>query len=247
MNNFILNLNKIDLFDEIMKKIIYIIIIIVAVICIALGILWHNRAKLLSHILSKSFHITVIIEKVVLTRDSLVLINFEVKNPLGSQTESAFSAEAIEIKATIKELLQKRLTVESIAIKNIVLGVEFYVNSGQDNNWRRIMLADEDIGKDSSRQYLIKKLTLDNLQVYLIKPYGRIIKFPIIPHLEFYNINNETGFPINRIEKALFNVVLRSIFQQFGLGNLIQTLNPFSLIPKILEFPFSKKEVQTQE
>ena len=56
--------------------------------------------------------------------------------------------------------------------------------------------------------------------------------FPTIEKLEFYNISDETGFPIEEVEKAIAHAILKSVFQKFNLLHLIQA--PVKIIEKVI-------------
>ncbi len=210
-------------------------------------VLYLNRAKISSYLLSKHFHLDVDIENIDFIRNGININNFVIHNPIGSKTQTALYTKDINIDAPLRDLMKKTFTIESITLRDIVIGIEYYDVTGEENNWNRIMLIDVEEDKASTREYLIKTLTLENLQVYLTKSSGTVIKFPVIHHLEFHDISNKTGFPLNKLEKALMQAVIRSVFSRIGLGNLVKTLNPLKVVPKILELPFSGENETTKE
>jgi hypothetical protein len=202
-----------------------------------LGYGWIEKSKIISYLLSKDYGVPVSIENIFFSEKGLEVEQFNIKNPKKSRTETAVIAENILIKTTRKQLLAKRRTIELIGLKNVELGIEFYNSSGSDNNWSNIIKVDTS-EKKKTTPYLIKRIVINNLQVTLTKADGTSTKYPIIDRIEFNNITNESGFPINELEKAIFHVVLKSIFEKFGFKNLIETLNPINYIPDIIKFPF---------
>lgn len=228
------------------KKFGYSILVFFILCFIFLALLWTNRARVLTYLLSKHFHFPVYVEQLEIKKNAIIINTFILQNPPGSEMRQALYIERIEINTTLKDLWRKPLSINNIELGNISLWIEFYNSAGTDNNWKRIIVEDKDPPdpKDLQETYLIKRLALNHLQVYLKKRHGVLVKFPVIPHLEFHNISNQTGFPLDEIEKALMHVVLKSIFNTFGLGNLLKTLNPFELVPKLFpfSFPFGGKE-----
>lgn len=80
--------------------------------------------------------------------------------------------------------------------------------------------------------YLIKELKIDNLYVTIYKMDGSHELLPVIPNLSIKNISDESGFPVHQIEKAVYNEMLKSIFNIFDIKHLFQdTLNPLKIIP----------------
>ena len=88
--------------------------------------------------------------------------------------------------------------------------------------------------KETKRKYLIKKLTLYNITVILTKADGQKETFPTIDKLEFYNITDETGFPIDEIEKAIAQAILKSVLGKFKLLHLLENAPGVNLIKKVI-------------
>lgn len=124
------------------------------------------------------------------------------------------------------------MTIDSMTLSNNIIGVEFYNSSGTSNNWTRIMETPSKSKKETHRKYLIKKLTMNNITVVLTKQNGQKQTFPTIDKLEFYNISDETGFPIDELEKAIANEVLKSVFGKFNIMHLLKT--PVNIIKKVV-------------
>lgn len=160
-------------------------------------------------------------------------------NPKGSKTDTSFSCKNININSSFKNIRSKTLTINSITLDDIIIGVEFYNTLGTDNNWSRIMKTKEKPTK-SKRNYLIKTLSLNNISIVLTKPDGSRQNLPSIQKLEFHNISDESGFPIDEIEKAIAHIILRSIFQKYHLLELIKSISPTDILNKNLLFPFLK-------
>lgn len=222
-----------------MKKALLIIGIVLIVIVLGLTICYWQKEKIISHILSNDFHVPVRIEKIEIKKDRILIKNFFMGNPKNSKTKQSLFCKEIDSHLTLKELRQDVLTIDSITASGIELGVEFYDKRGNKNNWAEILKEQDNNSKSKNKEpkhYLIRKLELNSLTVTLTQADGKYQTFPTIDNLVFYNISDETGFPIDEIEKAIFYTVLKSVFQRFNLLNLIESINPATWLPKILPF-----------
>lgn len=159
-----------------------------------------------------------------------------VGNPSGSQTKTAFTSEQITIQATPRMVfLGHPMVIDEISIRDIFVGIELYDTAGQTSNWSKILSQQEGREK-GKRGYLIRKLVIENLNVELTQSNGKSKRFPTIDQMVFYNISDETGFPIEEIEKAIFKMVMMDIFKKFGLDQLKQTLAPIKSAIKTIPF-----------
>ena len=120
------------------------------------------------------------------------------------------------------------MVIEAIDIADINIGLEYYDASKNVTNWDKI-LEEKKKGKEKSdRNYLIKKLTLTNLTVTTTDYQGKTTRYPMIKQMVFYNISDETGFPIEEIEKAIFDIVLKKVLREYGIKALQQAIEQFA-------------------
>lgn len=223
-----------------MKKFWIPFITFVSIIIIIGFIAWFNIPNIIANILTREFSVLVTVGNVNLSKNNLKVQSLNVETPTGSKTSSSFYSEEINVSSTLKNINNQQLTIDSFTLKNNIISIEFYNESGSDNNWVRILNKPTKPEKVSNRKYLIKKLTLNNISLVLTKPNGQKQNFPTIEKLEFYNISDETGFPIEEIEKAITEIILNSVFQQFNLLNLLKESSPYKVLEKV--FPFFNKE-----
>lgn len=161
-------------------------------------------------------------------RDSAFFLeNLSIKET-SSRSDVLFRARGIALDVSIRELTRTPLVIESIEISDISLYIESYRNGS--TNWDRLLSSPAKA--ETGKPYLIQELVLKNLYVEMRRPDGRLQRFPVIESLVLYNISNETGFPIHEVEKAIFRLVLRKIFEDFGI-NLMKNILPD---PSILPF-----------
>lgn len=223
-----------------MKKFLVPLISFILLIGIIAVIAWFNLPTILSNMLAKEFTVAVSVGNVDFSKNKLKVNDLNIGTPRNSQTKSSFYAKEIHLSSTLNAIRATRLTIESLTFNNSIISVEYYNDSGSDNNWVRILKTATRSKKPTDREYLIKKMTLNNVTVVLTKKNGQRQTFPTIEKLEFKNISNESGFPIDEIEKAITQAILKSVFEKFNLLNLIQEVEPTKIIQKVVPFFNSK-------
>ena len=225
-----------------MKKILIPILSFVALLVILGIILWFNIPNIAARKLSDIFGVPVSMEDVSLTTRNLNIKNLVMANPKNSKTNIAFKTSKIDLSSSFTKITSDVLTIDNINFDNIFIGIEFYNKNGSDNNWSQIMKYTKKNNKTAqkSRKYLIKQLTLTNISVALIKEDGTRQTFPTIARLDFYNISDESGFPISQLEKAIAQEILKSVFQRFSLETLMKTISPQNILEKTLPFQLFK-------
>lgn len=224
-----------------MRRFLLFFLLILATLSIVALLAWTNKKTLLTHYLSNQLHTSVSIQSFDVGKTEIELSQIHITNPRPSKTPTAFTADNLLIQASVSEILSTPLIIEEIDIDQIFVGIEFYNQTGDDNNWSR-MLGDQKKEVKNSRPYLIRTLILRNLTVELTKADGQTKRYPVIQKMEFHNISNETGFPIEEIQKAIFKLMLQDLFKQLNLGDLFQGLlpnvpanSPLKLIPGLFK------------
>lgn len=221
-----------------MKKFAIPFLSFILIIVIIGFVAWFNLPNIVEHVLSKEFTVPVTVGNIEIAKNYFKINDFNVGMPKGSHTKSSFFTKEFDIKAYLKNIKKEKITIESLTLNNNIISIEFYNDSGTDNNWSRILKTPTKSKKPSQKKYLIKKTTLNNITFVLIKKNGQKQTFPTIEKLEFYNISDETGFPIDELEKALANLILKSIFQKFNLLHLLQEVPPVQIIQKVIPIFF---------
>ncbi|MDE3055537.1 MAG: hypothetical protein KGI80_02420 [Verrucomicrobiota bacterium] len=207
-----------------MKKFSLFSALVLIVIIAAALLVWTNRENILAHFLARSLHVSVSLHSLEIDKHEATLDRLWIGNPPHSQTTTSFAAETSSIRAASGALFENPIVIEEIEIDNIFVGIEFYDAKGTESNWKTIL--NEDNPTTISRDYLIKTLILRNLTVEVTEVNGEIKRYPTIPEMEFHNINSSTGFPIDEIEKAIFNLMMKKIFQSLPLQDLLKTAFP---------------------
>ena len=217
-----------------MKKILVVAAIFIAALLAATVLVWSSRKTVACYYLTKGLHVPVSMNTLDIASGQASITKFWIGNPPLSRTKTAFSSEIIDINTTFKKIVANPLVVDRIALNQVFVGVEIYNGKTKDNNWNHIASQDKN-SSSKGRDYLIKTLVLDNLTVRVTQPDGSSKTYPTIKHMEFHNISSETGFPIDEIEKAIFNLVIKDLIRQLNLDQLLEQFNipttPAKLLP----------------
>lgn len=214
-----------------MRKILLILVVILIGLAIASWVAWENKARLAAHYISSHLRVPVSIQTLDVTKNQIDIANLRIGTPPRSRTSTSFSAETIDIDTNVRRILKDPLIIDRIDIANIFIGLEYYEN-GQTNWDYMLNPASEKPKKKKDKEYLIKTLVLENLTVEVTQPNGQRKRYPTIARMEFHNISNETGFPIEEIEKAIFNLVIQDLMKKFNLLKQLPIPNsPLKYIP----------------
>jgi hypothetical protein len=219
-----------------MKKVLLVVAIAFAAIVAVALLAWINRSSLAARMISKTLHVPVKIQALEFSPGQALIANLWIGNPPRSKTKTSFSTERIDFAGSWRQLRADPLTIDQIVLSQIFVGIEIYDSNSKDNNWARMLKQDKP-GATSDRDYLIRRLVLNNLTVRVTQPNGTVKTYPTIPRMEFRNISSATGFPIEEIEKAIFKMVLKDLFQQLNLDQLLDSFNipsaPIKLLPSL--------------
>ncbi|MFA6118810.1 MAG: hypothetical protein WCT85_01290 [Parachlamydiales bacterium] len=217
-----------------MKKFFIPLIALLSILLISLVVLWFNFPIIIANIASKEFSVPVSIRNISLSKNNLVIDNFEIGNQAQAKTKNSFSSKKIDVKSSLRKIRSNPMTIDSITLDENIINIEFYNETGSKNNWTKMLSTPTKPNKDSKRKYLIKKLTLNNISVVLFKENGQKQTFPTIDKLEFYNISEKTGFPIEELEKAIAHEILKSTLKKLNLMHLLDQMPPVNLMKKVI-------------
>ncbi|MEL7431087.1 MAG: hypothetical protein AAGI90_00960 [Chlamydiota bacterium] len=218
-----------------MRLLIKLLLSFILIVLIVLGIAWVFRAKIVAHYISKSLNdAKVTVQHFHYEDASFKIEDLEIFN-IDDERTTAFSAEMIEIDASWKDLTKTPLVIEAIELSNLSIQIE--VSSNGTTNWDRLLKEqNKSRKKKPSKAYLIQELTLRNLFVTVTTANGKVTQYPMIDELVLYNISNETGFPLREVEKAIFQIVLRKLFEDFGIRIIDNILK--GIVPDPSNLPF---------
>ncbi len=218
-----------------MRKFVFILGLLLLGIAIASLVVWTNRANLVAHFLSRHLRVPVTIRTLEVTKTEADISRLWIGTPPKSKTSTSFSAETIAIVSNLDQIMGNPLTIDEINMANLFIGVEYY--EGLETNWTYILQSKgENNKKKKERDYLIRTLILENLTVEVTQANGKIKRYPTIPRMEFHNISSDTGFPIDEIEKAIFNLMMQDLFKNLNIDQLLKQFpfpqtNPMKFLP----------------
>ena len=204
-----------------MKKVLGVLILILAVLGVGGGLAWLNRSSVVAKILQSHLGVPVYLSSLDLTTTNAVFNQLIIGNPPRFHSPSAFSARVIGVISTIPQIRGNPLIIDEIDMSDLLITIEKSPNK-DTTNWKEIL---KQKSKPSDRHYLIRTLTLRNLTVQVVNADGSRKKYPTLDYMEFHNISDETGFPISEIEKAIFNRIIQDVFQKFD--DIQKMFNPF--------------------
>jgi len=206
---------------------IFIIIIVAIIVLFFLG--WSRVPDMLANNLSKKLGVAVSIDAIGLRPSKIDVDKLEIGNPRGYTLPKAFSAQEIDLYASLTNYFREEVVVEEIDVRDIYLGLEFDSSSGTSGNWTQILsnyqksAKLEETGK-GVRKVLIKKLILTNIQTDLLfrKEGGKIKRLPTIKRIELTNISTEGGFPTDQLMSSILGQMLKEVFIQQNLNSMLQ-------------------------
>lgn len=203
------------------------VIILAAVVIAFIG--WSRVPDMIATNLSKKMKVSVDIDDIHLGLGEIDVEKIRIGNPPKSVLAKAFSAESIAVKAPLTSYLKQDIVIDEIDISDIYLGLEFKSPSGTDGNWTTIMgnissSQPAQPKEKSTRTVLIKQLVLTNISTELVYDTdpGKIRKLPKIDRIVLTNISSEGGFPIDQIASSVLGQMLKQVFIQENLKNMLE-------------------------
>ncbi len=218
-----------------MKFASWIVVLLVAVV-VVLFLAWSRVPDMLATRMSQKMKVNVTIDDINLSPAAIKVRKLEIGNPRGSILSKAFSSELIDIQAPLMRYLNEDIVIDEIHIDKIYLGLEFENAKGTQGNWTTIMSNVESSTKPPAntqekkpgkeRTVLIKKLILTNIDTDIVyrQEGGKVKHLPRIDRIEIDNINSAGGFPIDQLMDSVLGQMLKQIFIQQNLKNMLDNL-----------------------
>jgi hypothetical protein len=210
-----------------MKKIIGFLLL---VIFVGLFSVWLFRAPILSFYLSNKLKVPVSVGSISVSRTSMKIKNFKIKNPTGFKEKIAFSAKEINVFYKWADLSKDPVVIDKININDNQLNIFCTNPVCTSNNWTEIVKRSQKKEEKKEKEVIVNVLTLDNLNI-TINDMGLIPgakKEKNIPHLEFTKVSSKKGFPTNEL--------IAAIFESSGLSDFVdEILKNKSFIKKLIE------------
>ncbi len=209
--------------------IVMLIVALLVILAIVGFVGWARLPDVVANHLSKKMKVSVEIGNMGLKSNTIEVDRFEIGNPSGSILPKAFSLETMSINAPFSTYFQQDVVIDSITMDDIYLGLEFKSISGTEGNWTTIMSNyKQGAAHDTSNKHvLIKKLIITNITVDLVFETGtnqKIKRLQTIPRMEFTDVTSSGGIPTDQIVQSVLGQMLKSVFVQENLKNMLDTI-----------------------
>ena len=223
------------------KGVVLLCLIIVAIFFIIDA----KAANFLAKKLSEELKVPVTIGDISISLNTIEIKFVVVENLPGSYLKQALSIKNIDCKNNLFNYLDKNISIETIALDNIYLGLEFDSPKGTKGNWTTLMknLQDSEVptSKNDTKSIEIKELVLTNIQVDVVykSSGGSVKKLPPIPKIVLHNISSSQGLPTQEIMQSVLGQMLKSVFVEENLKNMFEGIleEPKSAVDTLLQ-PF---------
>ncbi len=221
-----------------MRKLLLLVLLFFGILGALILFVWGDRVHFSAAFLSRQLGVPVRMEAIEMHTKGAFIEHLWIGNPPRSQTTTAFSAESIDIDTTLQKIFGHPLLIEEILVREIFVGIEYYDSKKQVSNWNVILQPPSPSqGQPGGRDYLIRTLRLENLKIEVTHANGKIERYSL-PQMEFHNLTSETGFPVDEIEKAIFQQMMLNLIQQFHLDQILDAIRPLPLPMQIPSIPF---------
>lgn len=217
------------------------IALFVVIIFFFLG--WARVPDMLANNLSKKLGVPVSIHSMSFRPSKIGVYKLTIGNPQGYSLPKAFSSEELFVEAPVTEYFKNHVVVDEVVVNDIYLGLEFDSTSSADGNWTKIFNHYEeaaDLDEEDGKKVTIKRLVCNNIQSeVLFRGEKTSRKLPVIRQIVLTNISTEGGFPTDQLMSSILGQMLREVFTQQNLGNMIKGLidQPGKAVDKFLD-PF---------
>lgn len=202
-----------------MKNLYKGILIVLGIIAALLVLAWIFKAPFLSYYLSKKLKVPVSLHSLKFSKGQMVISDLEIKNPLKYQERTAFKAVKIVARYKKENLPGK---IDSVEVTDALMNINCKNPLCTKNNWTDIIdgISQKEEKKPKQkveiRRLYFNALTIDAEDVKLFP--GKKDRL-VLRNLEFTNLSNETGFPMQQLIAAIFRSaglkdILKDILQK---------------------------------
>lgn len=221
------------LIGEHVKKLTFGFISIVALLFVLVFVGKNYLPTWISTTLSQKMGVNVFVQKISLSPKAIEVHRLLIDNPPGFILDTALKAKKIVSDSSIFALLHHDVVINQVDILDFYLGLEFVSVSNTNGNWtiiiQNLQNSLDSVSSENPKKFLIKTLAIHNMNIDLVfqKKDGKIRHLKPIPYMEFKNISSEGPFPMEQLTKIVMSEVLKKIFLENQLKNMLDMLqNP---------------------
>lgn len=203
-----------------MKRLAWYIIALFLLLVISSGAyLWITRVSRVERFLSSQLMAEVTIENVKIGWNKLRIQGLRIENPSQSPLPYAFQADEIFLQMSPFEIWEQTIHIDQVKVQNPTLGIQLFNSAGSDNNWARFL---NHFPSGGDRKFIIKKLSIMNLQFKIIRSNGKELSVPTIPLLELDNLGEKNALTLSQLARVLFQTILHILSNKASqLGPLL--------------------------
>jgi len=220
-----------------MRKLFFILISIIIIICGFSFLAYVYSAPILAKIISHKTETPVTIRHVDFKKEVFIISDLQIENPKGAKLSTALKVKTITIQTPYKRYIKDPIVIEQIQVDDVYVNIQLYKKDQTEGNWQTIMKTMEKEHKSPlsiERVTMIKKLILTNIKIDLILSDGSRHTLSPIDRLEFDNLHSDKGVPIQEISEIIIEQMMNSVFIIKGFKAIIET--PIEIFKGI--FPF---------
>ncbi|HSW72108.1 MAG TPA: hypothetical protein VLG44_01705 [Chlamydiales bacterium] len=179
-------------------KIFGLVIFILMLVVVAFGVFfWTYKKEIIEKYISRSLHLPVTISRVEYGNGKIAISNLWVGNPHGFHSKTAFSCNRMTLSSL--QVQRGKLIIDTIEMNDLFVDIE---NRHNETNWDVILSAQV----ENKKKYLISNLILRNFNLTTIDANGQAKEYPVLPAIEFHNLSDALGMPL---ERALLTAIYR--------------------------------------
>jgi hypothetical protein len=224
------------------------IIIILIIVAIIVGLFFFGMSRapdIIANNVSKKLGVPTSIGSFRFSSSEIELGDVTIGNPSGYSLPKAFSAREMEFEAPVSTYFSNDIKIDEIEVSDIYLGLEFDSAENADGNWTTIfknLKEHSRLDEKGGKKVFIKRLVFNNIQTELLfrSEGGAPRKLPLIRQIVLTNISTEGGFPTDQVMATVLGQMLKQVFLEHNLNNMIRELfldSPGKAVDKVLK-PF---------
>lgn len=203
------------------------------IIVVALGALYFIGVSrvpdILAGNLSKKFGVPVSIDSMHFGLSDVEVEKVEIGNPQGYSLPKAFSAEKIDIDAPATEFFRQHISIDTIEVSDIYLGLEFDTKTSGQGNWTTIFSNFKErahLEEEKDETIVIKRLVFKNIRTEILfrDGSGGAQKLPLIKEIVLTNISSQGGLPTDQLTGSVLGQMIKEVFIQQNMGNFLKDI-----------------------
>ena len=209
-----------------MIKLKSLITLILLVSFVVIFFAWNYLPYFISNDLTRRLGVDVSISYINLGPRKIGLFNIDVDNPKGYKLKQALDVKKMAIKAPVNRYFHEKVVIEQIKLSNAYLGLEIDSAMNTNGNWTQIMdnLKSSLGGGDPNKEYFIKSIIVENLNIDLVikSTGGNVKRIKPIAHMEFKNVSSNGDFPAGQLTQIIMREVLKEVLSPANLSSMLK-------------------------